>query len=760
MSQDHDEECSTQTEVGKPRHTDSPKFNPDEDGKRRATIMTRVHQVRTRGQRIEVSFDAKGQPLGKSGDELQSWIGVLAREHIPIWISDFRNADLAPRKELVWMEVVTSFTVDESHKRQVLKSCGESAKGFRYDLYQAFVRDHIDEENVCQRPPKVVHNYPTITQEDWEKFIQYRRTPEFKRLSEQGSEIRKKSKYGSTGGRDGYRKRDQAHFEKTGKYAELYERWLDMRVKPDGQFKKEEFKNIAETIEDITQQEAQGSFESVGTEDILTKALGNTKHSGRIRGQSKFVKQSQYFNLVRPPREKDDVEDMKLKIAALERTVQELCAKHGINRETIPEEMAGPTIDQHNSFKASCTMNEKEAGASDPNPTPNASKECQLFIPDLVNGGVVLVAIGRAYMDCVPTDTVHGNPLGEENVRVTITVPKINNALLPIPTNEATSIEEAVGGFVAWPKTLVVQTSLSQASKCPNRAPQREAGGSKRTKKRAGRNKLKSQPEVEQQQAQEEPPSFDFDNISFELRHLAFYAQSSMRDDGTQIICPQQHFVMGDDMPIYIGFEDVYHFITFKEISANSIMIYIRYLVECCARTGMDQRFEFISPGLVSPVQQNVDRATYVRERADNILRILRNAPKGKRFLMPYNSGQHWILAVIDLWDDSIMYFNPLGNEPGDDFKDLITTALNDWKVLVGSGMRQRRNWQTLIDTVRCPIHEGYVECGYFVLAYMREITFTVDGLDVLQTKDFYTDADMSLVRHEWATFVMRFIQY
>ncbi|GMN58861.1 hypothetical protein TIFTF001_027959 [Ficus carica] len=89
----------------------------------------------------------------------------------------------------------------------------------------------------------------------------------------------------------------------------------------------------------------------------------------------------------------------------------------------------------------------------------------------------------------------------------------------------------------------------------------------------------------------------------------------------------------------------------------------------------MDQRFEFISPVLVSPVQQNVDRATYVRKRADYIVRILRNAPKGKRFLMPYNSGQHWILAVIDPWDDSGMYFNPLGNEPGDDFKDLITTV-------------------------------------------------------------------------------------
>ncbi|GMN69877.1 hypothetical protein TIFTF001_038923 [Ficus carica] len=161
----------------------------------------------------------------------------------------------------------------------------------------------------------------------------------------------------------------------------------------------------------------------------------------------------------------------------------------------------------------------------------------------------------------------------------------------------------------------------------------------------------------------------------------------------------------------------------------------------------MDQRFELIFPVLVLPVQQNVDRAAYIRERAENILRILRNAPKGKLFLMSYNSGQHWILTVIDPWDDSVQYFNPLENELDDDFKDLITMALNDWKLLVGRRIKQRRNCQMLIDTVRCLIQEGYVECGYFVLAFMREITFTIDGLAVLQTNDFYTDADMSLVR-------------
>ncbi|GMN29648.1 hypothetical protein TIFTF001_041344, partial [Ficus carica] len=258
---------------------------------------------------------------------------------------------------------------------------------------------------------------------------------------------------------------------------------------------------------------------------------------------------------------------------------------------------------------------------------PNASKECHIFLTDLVNGGDVLVAISRPYTDCITTDTVHEIPLGEGNVRVTITVPKLKCALLPILTPDATYIEKAVGGFVAWPKRLVVlETSLSQA------------------------------------------------------------------------------------------------------------------------RRGVSQRFEFISPFLVSPVQQNVDRKVYVRERAKNILRILTNASRGKLFLMPYNSDQHWILAVIDPWDDSVLYFNPLGNEPGH-----LMIGRCWWE----EELKKQRNYDTLIDTARCHIQEGYIECGYFVLAFMREITLTVDGLALLQTKDLYTDAGISLVRQEWATFVM-----
>ncbi|GMN23934.1 hypothetical protein TIFTF001_038646 [Ficus carica] len=96
-------------------------------------------------ERIEVTFHEKGQSEGKHGDELMSWIGVLAREHIPIWIQYWRSRDLDGLKEIIWKETVTSFTVDDYFRSTDLKSCGEAARNFRHDLYKTFVKDFVTE---------------------------------------------------------------------------------------------------------------------------------------------------------------------------------------------------------------------------------------------------------------------------------------------------------------------------------------------------------------------------------------------------------------------------------------------------------------------------------------------------------------------------------------------------------------------------------------------------------------------------------------
>lgn len=75
-----------------------------------ATLIYRVMKQRQKGEKINVQFDAKDQPLPNVSKELQSYIGVLVREHIPISFSDWKNV---PRSytDKIWDKITVSFNL-------------------------------------------------------------------------------------------------------------------------------------------------------------------------------------------------------------------------------------------------------------------------------------------------------------------------------------------------------------------------------------------------------------------------------------------------------------------------------------------------------------------------------------------------------------------------------------------------------------------------------------------------------------------------
>ena len=81
-----------------------------------------------------------------------------------------------------------------------------------------------------------------------------------------------------------------------------------------------------------------------------------------------------------------------------------------------------------------------------------------------------------------------------------------------------------------------------------------------------------------------------------------------------------------------------------------------------------------------------------------------------------------------------------------------------DWKLTVGEGVRKRRDSKTKISNRPCPIQEGSVECGYFILGFMREIV--LNGIPILESKEFFTSDDLDLIRGEWCGHVMQFVDY
>ncbi|GMN56138.1 hypothetical protein TIFTF001_025249 [Ficus carica] len=244
------------------------------------------------------------------------------------------------------------------------------------------------------------------------------------------------------------------------------------------------------------------------TNDVLTQALSKPEYPGRTRDQSKFVKQSQYFIAKRSLKVDTVVLSMRREIEELKEIVCGLCAKKDVEPSVYQDNM--PTVDQHNSFKASCTLHDKQPGVSDPPTMPVDSQECKLFIIDELQGGQLLIAIGRAWMGSLPTDTIHGIPLVQGN-----------HIEVPIP-----------------------------------------------------------------------------------------------------------YTISGADMPAFLNFDDIYKFIIFQEISANCILVYLRYLTKLCVVNGRVEKFMFVSSTLISPVRTDTPDAG-LRERADAFFAFLRNSPKG-----------------------------------------------------------------------------------------------------------------------------------
>ena len=62
---------------------------------------------RQHGIKIEVQFDSKGRPIGKEAAQLQSYVGVLAREKVKITYDNWKKVP-SNVKEMIWESVNVS----------------------------------------------------------------------------------------------------------------------------------------------------------------------------------------------------------------------------------------------------------------------------------------------------------------------------------------------------------------------------------------------------------------------------------------------------------------------------------------------------------------------------------------------------------------------------------------------------------------------------------------------------------------------------
>ena len=77
-----------------------------------------------------------------------------------------------------------------------------------------------------------------------------------------------------------------------------------------------------------------------------------------------------------------------------------------------------------------------------------------------VEGMLQVVAIGDVVIDPNVPAVLHGLPLPAGSVKVSIVTPKVQNALLSYLVDDATTVGEGVGHFIAWPMRWMMQHTV------------------------------------------------------------------------------------------------------------------------------------------------------------------------------------------------------------------------------------------------------------------------------------------------------------
>ncbi|KOM26752.1 hypothetical protein LR48_Vigan312s001300 [Vigna angularis] len=75
----------------------------------------------------------------------------------------------------------------------------------------------------------------------------------------------------------------------------IHELWKAARIKSNGQFTSQSAQEISQRIDDLVDQQSQGTFVAQGREDLLVAATGRLNRPGRVHVVGGAIGLSDYF---------------------------------------------------------------------------------------------------------------------------------------------------------------------------------------------------------------------------------------------------------------------------------------------------------------------------------------------------------------------------------------------------------------------------------------------------------------------------------
>ncbi|KAH1266008.1 hypothetical protein GmHk_01G001602 [Glycine max] len=738
----------------------------------RTTTRLRTLTLRTVDQPIPAVYvdPATGRASGPMREKFHSYLGVVAREKVPIIHNNWKDVP-ETLKEIVWNDILAKFDIAEATKvkTKVMSTVATRWRQFKSTLTSKFVFAKTE----GQQTQDVVTKYG-LDPEAWKQFEETRLTPNWEGIRKRAQSIQKHNDCPHVLSRGGYdllekklldqkRKRIQeeallsenpASVDEPPSPIKRHVKWKVARTRAVGNMTSDSAQEIADKIDSLEEQVTQDSFVPHGRQDILNTAIGRPDHGGRVRATGSGVTITQYYGRASrtcsssstsiSQQQLDEVvarlredmtgqirEELRTQIKEELRTQLEEENKRSLEimtnalKEAIKKELSNKGSQEALQIQPDIQQLGVRVSTQGSNAVTNAQASQEhdadaiplmgLFV-QRNDGTQRLVAMGKIMEG---DSIIHTVAYADDVVRVSVETVIDPKAEVPYATSEIQYVKQAVNTFVAWP-THLVKAVLDEH---PQRIPHNEDAHVPK------------------------PANVNADDPLRELMKYSF----DLYDKPLQISFDGRFLGIVDaSTSIFITYSDVIEIIAGdKSLNISVIQLWLMYIHEWSQIFSQGFMYAFLEPqSLVCSKDRRSECEQYLE-------RWLKESDR-EVYIGPYFHQEHWQLIILCPRQHVVVWFCSLRRKPDMHIKATINSVMTKLKKTLSPETKAvAPKWIE----VKSHVQTGCYECGYYIMHWIWNIIVSDIKSDWSMWFANDTPLDIGIIttiRKKWATFFLK----
>ncbi|VFQ94256.1 unnamed protein product [Cuscuta campestris] len=205
------------------------------------------------------------------------------------------------------------------------------------------------------------------------------------------------------------------------------------------------------------------------------------------------------------------------------------------------------------------------------------------------------------------------------------------------------------------------------------------------------------------------------EHYPLQLKRLWLWAKEALSDDRAHTFVLNKD-AFGVEKKLSVFLSDIHALCARGEMAGSIITLYIHCLYELVKKNKMLQMISFVDPGMVGTLA-----CGNIGQRSRKLADRFKGACDGQHFLIPFNDVNHWALTVVKPNEEVVYYMDPLKRRIySQEWTEVVDNAIVFYKNTMNTPMLKKKvSWENMAGI---PMQKGSVDCGLFVMRYMKEI--------------------------------------